>query len=347
MKIMVKKKKDKINKEIAKTILDTLIRESIDNIENISSEKSESINENTMLLPNDETIIINGNKNSNESSISSILRCFSCQNNLSSEYKKDFKSISSSSMKRIKKLKDISLNNQNIKKGINTLKIQINKTKSPISKFIPKSIIPTSSRLYSNNQIKDDKKNSKITQIETSTSQNNLSNRTKNKSKDFSNTNVHQMASTMSNSNFSKNHIYKIPINNKNIGIYLNNKIYLNSNSPIYSQRIRMKKSSKGKRINDNNNNTTKIKSKKKNHLKKNSENIDLKDIMKLTLQAYDYKTRNKSNNTLNNNIKHFHTLSSPTINNFNININNHICLNNNNLNSKKNKKSSFQFRTK
>ena len=103
-----------------------------------------------------------------------------------------------------------------------------------------------------------------------------------------------------------------------------------------------MKKSSKEKRINDNNN-TTKIKSKKKNHLKKNSENIDLKDIMKLTLQAYDYKTRNKSNNTLNNNIKHFHTLSSPTINNFNININNHICLNNNNLHSKKSKKTSYQ----
>ena len=339
-----KKKKDKINKEIAKTILDTLIRESIDNIENISNEKTESIiinKENTILLPNDETIIINGNKNSNESSISSILRCFSCQNNLSNEYKNDFKSICSSSMKRIKKLKNISLNNQNIKKGINTLKIQSNKTKSPISKFIPKSIIPTSSRLYSNNHIKDDKKNSKMTQIETSTSQNNLSNRTKNKSKDFSNSKVHQMASTMSNSNFSRNHI-KIPINNKNVGIYLNNKIYLTSNSPIYSQRIRMKKSSKGKRINDNNN-TTKIKSKKKNHLKKNSENIDLKDIMKLTLQAYDYKTRNKNSNILNNNIKHFHTLSSPTINNFNININNHICLNNNNLNSKKNKKSSFQ----
>ena len=144
-------------------------------------------------------------------------------------------------MKRIKKIKNISLN-QNTKKGINTLKIQSNKTKSPISKFIPKSIIPTSSRLYSNNQIKDDKKNSKITQIETSTSQNNLSNRTKNKSKDFSNSKGHQMASTMSNSNFSRNHI-KIPINNRNVGIYLNNRIYLTSNSPIYSQRIRMKKS--------------------------------------------------------------------------------------------------------
>ena len=368
-----KKKKEKINKEIAKTILNTLIRESIDGIENISMEKMESIiidKENTILLPDDETILINGNKNSNESSINSILRCFSYDIN-----KNHFKTICSSSKRRIKKIKNISLN-QNNKKGINTLTIQSNKNKSSINKFIPNNTIQTSSRLYSN-QMKEEKnniKNSKVTLFENSTSQNNLSNRTKNKSKDFSNSKGHQMTSTLSNSNFSRNHL-KIPLSNKNIGMYLDNQIYFTSNSPISSQRIKMKKASNGKRrnsennnnTNTNNNNTNNInnnnnnnnvnnksnnnnksnlisnKSKKK-HLKKNSENIDLKDIMKLTFQVYDYKTRNIKNMSTtinNNNSKHFHTLSSPTINNFNININNHICLNNNN--SLKSKKSSFQ----
>ena len=189
-------------------------------------EKMESIiidKENTILLPDDETILINGNKNSNESSINSILRCFSYDIN-----KNHFKTICSSSKRRIKKIKNISLN-QNNKKGINTLTIQSNKNKSSINKFIPNNTIQTSSRLYSN-QMKEEKnniKNSKVTLFENSTSQNNLSNRTKNKSKDFSNSKGHQMASTMSNSNFSRNHI-KIPINNRNVGIYLNNRIYFN-----------------------------------------------------------------------------------------------------------------------
>ena len=339
-----KKKKDKINKEIAKTILNTLIKIEIDGINDFSNEENnnESIKpskENTILLTINESMNINNqNKISNESSINSILNCFN--QNINELHKNDFKTISSSSMRKIKKLKNISLQNQNSKKGINTLTITSNKNKSPMNKFIPNTNIPSSARLYSNNQNKEEKnnnKNSKITQIETSTSQNNLSNRTKNKSKDFSNSKLHQMTSTMSNSNFSRNYL-KIPISSKNIGMYLNHKIYLNSNSPISSQRNKIKNSSNNK--NDNTINKT-----KKNHLKKNSENIDLNNIMKLTLQVYDYKTRNikNINNTINNNTKHFHTLSSPTINNFNININNHICLNNNNINSKNNKKGSFK----
>ena len=72
---------------------------------------------------------------------------------------------------------------------------------------------------------------------------------------------------------------------------------------------------------------------------------------MKLTLQIYNDKSKNslsKNNNNNNNNtnntnqklISHKHTRSSPTINNFNININNHILLQNsisntnNNINS-------------
>ena len=70
-------------------------------------EKMESIiidKENTILLPDDETILINGNRNSNESSINSILRCFSYDIN-----KNNFKSICSSSIRRIKKIKNIFL----------------------------------------------------------------------------------------------------------------------------------------------------------------------------------------------------------------------------------------------
>ena len=51
-----KKKKEKITKEIAKTILNTLIRESIDGINNNSKEKNYSIkisNDNTILLNNE------------------------------------------------------------------------------------------------------------------------------------------------------------------------------------------------------------------------------------------------------------------------------------------------------
>ena len=331
------KHKHKHNKEIAKTIFNTLINESIEYVIKDTKEFISTINTQETMNLKDETILeINGqNKNSNNNSIISLLKCFSV---------KEKKSKNKIQNLNIKKIKKYDINNSN-KYTIDKDKNNKNSpNKSNNNKNKNTSTIPTSARNYTNNRVNLKNTHQKnLKRIETSTSNNLSSNRTKNKSKskDFSNSKGHQMASTMSNSNFSRNHI-KIPINNKNVGIYLNNKIYLTSNSPIYSQRIRMKKSSKGKRINDNNN-TTKIKSKKKNHLKKNSENIDLKDIMKLTLQAYDYKTRNKSNNTLNNNIKHFHTLSSPTINNFNININNHICLNNNNLNSKKNKKSSFQ----
>ena len=334
-----KKKKEKITKEIAKTILNTLIRESIDGINNNSKEKNYNIkisNDNTILLNNEDSIFLNGNnKISNENSIYSILHCFSCEN-INEYNKKDYKKINPNSIKKIKKIKNISLNSK---------KNTIDSNKSPLNKF--NSNITTSERLYTKIEIKDRKNNLKNSK-ENSFSQNNLSNRTKNKSKDFSNSKNLQM----SNSNFSKNY-FKIPVN-KNSGILLknnNNKIYLTSNSPISSQRIRMKNSSNKNNLKteSNNNNANN----KKNLLKKNSDKIDLKDIMKLTLQVCDYKTKNikninntnnNLNNNYNNNLKHFHTLSSPTINNFNININNHICLNNNNnLNYNKSKKLSFQ----
>ena len=53
---MEKRKKEKITKDIAKTILNTLIRESIDGINNNSKEKNYSIkisNDNTILLNNE------------------------------------------------------------------------------------------------------------------------------------------------------------------------------------------------------------------------------------------------------------------------------------------------------
>ena len=316
-----KKKKEKINKEIQKTILNTLIRESIDGIKNNSKENIHSIKpskENTILLTNEESLLIKENKISNENSIYSILRCFSCEN-INEYNKKEYKTINSNSIKKIKKIKNISLNSKK-----NILTIDSSHNKFQMNKF--NTNITSSERLYTKIEIKDRNNNFKNSK-EISISQNNLSNRTKNKSKDFSNSKNLQM----SNSNFSKNYL-KIPINNKNNGIYLNNsnKIHLTSNSPISTQRIRMNKSSNKNKLNNESN-------VKKNHL---NENIDLKDIMKIC----DYKTRNiKNMNNYNiNNLKHFHTLSSPTINNFNININNHICLNNN-LNNNKNKKLSFQ----
>ena len=79
-----KKKKEKITKEIAKTILNTLIRESIDGINNNSKEKNYNIkisNDNTILLNNEDSIFLNGNnKISNENSIYYILHYFYYEN---------------------------------------------------------------------------------------------------------------------------------------------------------------------------------------------------------------------------------------------------------------------------
>ena len=61
---------------------------------------------------------------------------------------------------------------------------------------------------------KNNIKNSKVTLFENSTSQNNLSNRTKNKSKDFSNSKGHQVTYTLSNFNLYKD---KILLNKREI----------------------------------------------------------------------------------------------------------------------------------
>ncbi len=63
-------------------------------------------------------------------------------------------------------------------------------------------------------------------------------------------------------------------------------------------------------------------------------KNIKINDLMKLTLQIYN----NKSN--------HQHTLSSPTINNFNININNNFTFNNNNSKTRNKKNGLFRVNT-
>ena len=320
------KHKHKHNKEIAKTIFNTLINESIDCVIKDTKEFISTINTQETMNLKDETILeINGqNKNSNNNSIISLLKCFSVKE------KKSKNKIQNLIIKKIKKF-DISNTNKNT---INKEKNNKNSpNKSNNNKNKTTSTIPTSARNYVSNKVNlkySHQKNLKMTRIETSTSNNLSSNRTKNKSKDFSNSKV--INNQMSNSNFSRNKL-RSPLNSpttKNI----NNRIFLTSNSP---KKNNSKKKSP-KKINQKQG---------KNHLNLNkyNENINLKDIMKITLQIYNDKSKNtniikNTNNNINNNnnfIRHQHTRSSPTINNFNININNHICLqnSNNNINMK------------
>ena len=77
-----------------------------------------------------------------------------------------------------------------IQKEIENIQIKSNINKSHTNKFKPTSTIPISSRVHSGNKVnlKYNNKNLKMTRIETSTSQNNLSsnrNKNKSKSKDF------------------------------------------------------------------------------------------------------------------------------------------------------------------
>ena len=68
-------------------------------------------------------------------------------------------------MKKIKKWKNISFQNKNSKKGINKLTITLNNNKPPINKYILNTNIPSSARLYSNNQNKEEKNNLKNPKI--------------------------------------------------------------------------------------------------------------------------------------------------------------------------------------
>ena len=330
-----KKEKKIINKDIAKTIFDSTIKESIDNIIIDTQEYISTISsQQTINLPDETILIINGqNKNSKDNSISSILKCFSSS-----------KGNKSKNNKKLKKNDILSNSNKyllnSIQKEIENIQIKSNINKSHTNKFKPTSTIPISSRVHSGNKVnlKYNNKNLKMTRIETSTSQNNLSsnrNKNKSKSKDFSNSKV--INTQMSNSNFSRNKL-KSPLNSP----IINNRIFLTSNSPKFNNNNKKKKSNE-----KNNNNQVK----NQFQLNKNNEHLNLKDIMKLTLQIYNDKSKNslsKNNNNNNNNtnntnqklISHKHTRSSPTINNFNININNHILLQNsisntnNNINS-------------
>ena len=330
-----KKEKKIINKDIAKTIFDSTIKESIDNIIIDTQEYISTISsQQTINLPDETILIINGqNKNSKDNSISSILKCFSSS-----------KGNKSKNNKKLKKNDILSNSNKyllnSIQKEIENIQIKSNINKSHTNKFKPTSTIPISSRVHSGNKVnlKYNNKNLKMTRIETSTSQNNLSsnrNKNKSKSKDFSNSKV--INTQMSNSNFSRNKL-KSPLNSP----IINNRILLTSNSPKFNNNNKKKKSNE-----KNNNNQVK----NQFQLNKNNEHLNLKDIMKLTLQIYNDKSKNslsKNNNNNNNNtnntnqklISHKHTRSSPTINNFNININNHILLQNsisntnNNINS-------------
>ena len=324
-----KKEKKIINKEIAKTIFDSTIKESIDNIIIDTQEYISTISsQQTINLPDETILIINGqNKNSKDNSISSILKCFS-----------NSKGNKSKNNKKLKKNDILSNSNKyllnSIQKEIENIQIKSNINKSHTNKFKPTSTIPISSRVHSGNKVnlKYNNKNLKMTRIETSTSQNNLSsnrNKNKSKSKDFSNSKV--INTQMSNSNFSRNKV-KSPLNSP----IINNRIFLTSNSPKFNNNNKKKKSNE-----KNNNNQVK----NQFQLNKNNEHLNLKDIMKLTLQIYNDKSKNslskKNNNTTNNTnpklISHKHTRSSPTINNFNININNHILLQNSISNSNNN----------
>ena len=322
------KHKHKHNKEVAKTIFNTLINESIDYVIKDTKEFISTINTQETMNLRDETILeINGqNKNSNNNSITSLLKCFSVKE------KKSKNKIQNLNIKKIKKY-GINKSNKNTIDKDKHNKNSPNKSNNNKNKVT--STIPTSARNYTSNKVNlkySHQKNLKMTRIETSTSNNLSSNRTKNKSKskDFSNSKV--INTQMSNSNFSRNKL-RSPLHSptsKNI----NNKIFLTSNSP---KKSNSKKKSPPKKINQKQG---------KNHvnLNKYNDNINLKDIMKITLQIYNDKSKNtniiKNNNNINNNnnfIRHQHTRSTPTINNFNININNHICLqnSNNNINMK------------
>ena len=338
------KEKKKINKEIAKTIFNSSIKESIEYVIKDTQEYINTISsQQTIYLP-EETILNMNEKEINENSVCSILRCFSSENFKEKNNKnKNFD---------IKKLKKNKINNNSNKQILNSIQIKEITNKSHMNKIKPTSTLPSYSRIISGNKenLKYNNKNLKMNKIE-STSHNNLSsNRNKNKSKDFSNSKV--INTQINSSNFSRN-IIKSPLNSP-LSSNMNNKIFLTSNSPKNINN-NFKKKSPGKNAN--------FKQGKKNlQLNKNNEQLNLKEIMKLTLQIYNDKTNNylKNNNSKNNNnninihtnnnknnininnnnneknpnlIRHQHTRSSPTINNFNININNHILLQNSNSN--------------
>ncbi len=93
------KHKHKHNKEIAKTIFNTLINESIDYVIKDTKEFISTINTQETMNLRDETILeINGqNKNSNNNSITSLLKCFSVKE------KKSKNKIQNLNIKKIKK----------------------------------------------------------------------------------------------------------------------------------------------------------------------------------------------------------------------------------------------------
>ena len=329
------KKNNNKNNNYIETIFNTSINESIENVIKDTKEFISTINTQETINLTDKTIleINNLNKNSNNDSISSLLKCFS------SKEKKTKGIIYNLNIKKIKKYE---INNSN-KPILDKEKNNKNSPNKSNNKFKPNSTIPTSSRNYTGNKVNlkhSHNKYLKTTRIESSTSQNNLSsNRTKNKSKskDFSNSKVINIKK--SNSNFSRNKSNN-PLYSPTAK-HFNNRIFLTSNSPKKNHKKKSLKQYDRKQG--------------KNHLNLNkyNENLNLKDIMKLTLQIYNDKSKiinsskknnnNNINNNNNNYIRHQHTRSSPTINNFNININNHICFqnSNNNINSKNNKNTS------
>ena len=321
-----KEKKNESNKETVKTIFDTIVKESIDYMIKDTKDYFTTLSpQETINLPDDTILIINGvNKNSNENSISSILNCFS-DSNIKKNNKKN--------KNNEKKNNDKKLINPN--SIVNNIYVNRAYFKSNSNIFKPISTIQTYGRIYSENKNNLKKqKDLKISHIEVSNSQNNFNNKIKNK--DISNGKI--ISTQISNSNFSRNK-NKLQSHNSNS----NNKILLTS-SPL----IRKKKKSSDNIIKDNKNN---INSNKKN------ENINIKDILKL----YNDKTKNinnninnniinkdnnnKENNNTNRIIHHKHTHSSPIINNFNINLNNHNSLQN--INSNKNINSSNNLEIK
>ena len=319
-----KEKKIDSNKEIAKTIFDTIVKESIDYMIKDTKDYFTTISpQETINLPDETLLIINGvNKNSNENSISSILNCFSDSNIKNN----NTKNKNNEKINNDKKL----INPNSI---VNNIYVNRAYYKSNTNLFKPISTIQTYGRIYSENKKNLKKpKDLKISQIEVSNSQNNFNNKNKNHS------NGKIISTQISNSNFSRNKIKLQSHNSKNS----NNKIFQTS-SP--DKRTKKKSSDKRNKQNKNNINSN-----------QNNENLNINDILKL----YNDKTKNinnninnniinkENNNNENNNnriIHHKHTRSSPIINNFNININNHINLQNINSNNNINSSNNLEYK--
>ena len=268
------KKNNNKNNKYTETIFNTSINESIENVIKDTKEFISTINTQETINLTDKTIleINNLNKNSNNDSISSLLKCFS------SKEKKTKGIIYNLNIKKIKKYE---INNSN-KPILDKEKNNKNSPNKSHNKFKPTSTIPTSSRNYTGNKVNlkhSHNKYLKTTRIESSTSQNNLSsNRTKNKSKskDFSNSKVINIKK--SNSNFSRNKSNN-PLYSPTAK-HFNNRIFLTSNSPKKNHKKKSLKQYDRKQG--------------KNHLNLNkyNENLNLKDIMKLTLQIYNDKSK-------------------------------------------------------